>query len=448
MKMLFAAPFSAAVLLAVGGAAAQESRTAPLDFEGRLLVSISDADMLASAYVDGQLGPREGQDALSVIPLDAPISALQAYEVRAGNSVAGPPTAVRVTPDGRFAIVAETFTPRPEGGDGMDHSFGDLSMSNMVRVVDLADPTAPKVVQELEVATRPEAVSLNGAGDLVAVSFNPAGDGTERPLALIPFEDGRLGAPEYPVVPEWTAGNRLMMAEWHPSEPVLALADVTAETISFVRVASGNGGATLEKWGNTVGTEKETYTIRFTPDGRHLIANAVYWGPDVQGQWTEAPRGSLFSIRLEAGEGADGSIRHALVSRIMTGVSPEGLAISPNGRYAVTTNLERSYLPYDDPRITWWSSLTLAEIDPETGVLTHVGDYAYDGILPEAAAFDASSQFLAVVTYDHFDDARQGGSVDFWRLANDPLEPRRSKLVKTEYSVPVTRGAHSIVLVE
>ncbi|MBW4617582.1 MAG: hypothetical protein KME21_31120 [Desmonostoc vinosum HA7617-LM4] len=38
--------------------------SAPLDFKGRYLVSISDADMLASAYVDGRLGAREGQDTM------------------------------------------------------------------------------------------------------------------------------------------------------------------------------------------------------------------------------------------------------------------------------------------------------------------------------------------------------------------------------------------------
>ena len=64
-----------------------------------------------------------------------------------------------------------------------------------------------------------------------------------------------------------------------------------------------------------------------------------------------------------------------------------------------------------------------------------------------AAAFDASSRFLAVATYDHYDDARPGGSVDFWRLARDPLEPARIELVKTEHAVPVARGVHSMVLV-
>lgn len=36
-------------------------------FEGQYLISVSDADMVASAYVDGQLGPKEGSDQLSII---------------------------------------------------------------------------------------------------------------------------------------------------------------------------------------------------------------------------------------------------------------------------------------------------------------------------------------------------------------------------------------------
>jgi len=185
---------------------------------------------------------------------------------------------------------------------------------------------------------------------------------------------------------------------------------------------------------------------RFTSDGRHLIVNNLFWGPDVEGRWNEAPRGSINSIRLETGTQADGSPRHALVSRAMTGVSPEGLAVSPDGRYVVTTNLERSYLPYDDDRITWFSSLSFFTLDPQTGQLSHIADYPYDGILPEAAAFDASSQYLAVVTYDQFDDRIPGGSIDFWRIAADPLHPQ-PLLVQTRYAIPVTRGAHSMVLV-
>ena len=434
----------AAVVIS-SGAVAQEQRAAPLDFQGRMLLSVSDADMLASAYVNGRLGPREGRDAVSVVPLGGHARDLQAHEIEASNSVAGPPVALAATPDGRHAFVVETWTARPEG-PALEQSFADLKHGDRIAVVDLSDPTQPRIVQNLSLAERPDSVSVNAAGDLLAVTFHPAGAGREQPLALIPFSGGELGTPVYVEVPGLPEGNRLIHAEWHPADGSLALVDSSDARVSFARVSAQGEGYRLEPWGNDVQIGKAPFMARFTPDGRHLIVNNLYWGPDVQGTWNEAPRGDVVSIQLEAGQAADGSPRHALVSRAMTGVSPEGLAISPDGRCVVTTNLERSYLPYDDGRITWFSSLTLMTLDPQTGRLTRIGDFPYDGILPEAAAFDASSRYLAVVTYDHFDDRIAGGSIDFWRIAADPLDPQ-PMLVKTNHSVPVTRGAHSMVLV-
>lgn len=307
---------------------ASPDRAAPLDFQGRYLVSMSDADMLASAYVDGWLGPREGRDTISVMPLGRHVRDLRAYETEASNSVAGPPTAVAVTPNGRYAMVVETFKPRPDG-NWQNQTFADLKHGNRIFVFDLSNPTRPTRVQELAIAERPTSISINRNGSLVSVTFHPSGAGAKTPLALIPFSN------------------------------------------------------------------------------RH---------------------------------------RHALIARAITGVSPEGLAISPDGRYVVTTNLERSYLPYDDERITWFSSLSFITLDPQTGQLNHVADYPFDGTLPEAAVFDASSQYLAVAKYDDFDDRVQGGAINFWRIAVDPLNPQ-PMLVQTRYSVPVTRGAHSVVLV-
>jgi hypothetical protein len=444
MKKLLAIGW-AMLLLPTEALAQTLNRAAPLNFQGRYLVSISDADMLASAYVDGQLGPREGRDALSVIPLGGHVRDLRAYETAASNSVAGPPVAVAVTPDGRYALVVETFRPRPDGNE-RNQRFTDLRHGDRILVFDLSNPTRPTQVQELAIAERPDSVSISRDGALVAVTFHPQGAGTKTPLALIPFSNGRLGQPTYPTVPRLPQGQRLIHAEWHPRENVLALVNEDAAEVSFVRVARQGSNVELQPWGNVVQIEKAPYMARFTPDGRHVIVNNLYWGTDVDGRWIEAPRGSVVSIRLGAGTQANGSPRHALVSRAMTGVSPEGIAISPNGRYVVTTNLERSYLPYDDKRITWFSSLTLITLDPQTGQLSRVADYPFDGILPEAAAFDASSQYLAVVNYDHFDDRVRGGSIDFWRIASDPLNPQ-PQLVQTRYSVPVTRGAHSLVLV-
>ena len=222
----------AAGLFALAGAAAPaQSRdlAAPLDFRGRMLISVSDADMLASAYVDGRLGPREGTDALSVIALGAHPRELRAAEVPVSISVAGPPLSVAVTPDGRFAIVVETWAPRPAGGDPLTQTFADLRHGHLLTVVDLADPARPRVAQQVRGLERPDSVSISADGALVAVTLHPEGAGARSPLALYPFRDGRLGEASLPEVPGWRSGDRCTRraasmapsrcAAWRPPTP-------------------------------------------------------------------------------------------------------------------------------------------------------------------------------------------------------------------------------------
>ncbi|MGF1476533.1 MAG: beta-propeller fold lactonase family protein [Geminicoccaceae bacterium] len=415
-----------------------------LSFEGRYLVSVQDADMLASAYVNGQLGPREGRDSLAVIPLDGDPRDWTASEIFASNSVAGPPAAIAITPDGRFAYVIETFTPRPDNDE--PHTFGDLQIGTKLAIFDLSTPATPALVETIEVPGRPLAVRANATGELLAVTYSiEGGAGAEIPLQIFPINaDGTLDEPTSPVIEGWPMGQgNLIDIDWHPEENVIAFADQFGNTLRFARVADD---LSVIPFGNVVDIERTPFRLFFTPDGNHVVVNALYWGPDIQGTWSEAPVGSVLTVRVAAETRDDGTVRHAFIDRVKTGVSPEGLAVSPDGRWVATTNLERSYLPYDDPRITWFSSITLARLDQETGQLSLVGTFNYDGILPEAAVFDNSGNYLAVANYDHFDDRRQGSSIDFWRIQEDPLNVENVQLIKTEHSVPVARGAHSMVI--
>ncbi|MEL6265955.1 MAG: hypothetical protein AAFR52_09970, partial [Pseudomonadota bacterium] len=307
-----------------------------------------------------------------------------------------------------------------------------------------ADPANPVAVQTIEGLLRPDAVRFNHDGSLIAITYHPAGAGTDTPMTLFRFDNGLVGEGVAATIDGWAAGERLIDVAWHPTENTLALLDGSGgATVTFARVTDD---LAIEPFGNVVDVERAPFRIFFTPDGRHVVINALYWGPDIAGRWIEAPVGSINTIRMNAETRADGSVRHAFVDRVPTGVSPEGLAVSPDGRWVATTNLERSYLPYEDGRITWWSSITLARLDEATGQMALVGTFAYDGILPEAAVFDNSGTYLAVATYDHFDDRIEGSSIDFWRIQRDPLNDENVQLVKTGITVPVTRGAHSMVI--
>ena len=424
---------AAAFILAAGQALADGHGAAQLPgLAGTAIVSIHDGDMLASAYVNGQLGPRESNDALSVLSL----SDMSLATVPVSNSVAGAPTAVAVTPDGRFAVVSESFGPRPDGGE----TFGDLPIGSLLTLVDLSDLTNPTVVDTAEIGNRLDGLSLSPDGSVVAVALHQT-DG--RGIAFVELNEGSIGDVSYANLPAIAEGQRISHVEWHPSQDFLAIHTVDQAIVHFAQITRTDDGVTLEPWGNPVLTSKYPFMGRFTPDGAHYLTANLFWGADVPGIWTEAVDGDVMSIRFDAEGAADNGPRHLIVARAPTGASPEGIAISPDGEWAVTTNLEVSYAPADDPRHTPYASLTFIDLNPQNGAMETVGTYYYDGILPEAATFDASGQYVAVVNYDQLPGGAEGGSIDFWRVVGgeDP------KLVQTRTSLAVPHGPHSTQLV-
>ncbi|MCI2422931.1 hypothetical protein MOQ72_36470 [Saccharopolyspora sp. K220] len=403
----------------------------PADFQGRALTLISDADQVPSAYVDGVLGPREGRDALSTIPLSEGV----AHRTDVSNSVAGAPAALTVSPDGRYAFVAETLG---EAGPGAKRS-SDLAPGTTLTLVDVRNTGAPRVLQRIHVGKRLETVDINPAGDLLAVGLNPA-DG--RGVAFVPFHDGRLGTPSYAQFPGVTGDTRICDVTWHPNGRFLGATLCDTGRAVFAQLQRSADTVSLQPWGDSLATGKYPFKLVWSPDGHYALVNNLQWGPDVNGFWTEAPPGNVASVRFDDGPAK----HHEVVDRAPTGVSPEGLVISPDGRSVVTTNLERSYVPAGDPRRTEYSSLSLLTFAPDTGCLGHAGEFPFDGMLPESAVFDASSRYLAVTNFDHFDDSVPGGSVDFWRVTGDPLNPR-PVLVRTDHRIPVQRGPHTVLLV-
>ena len=427
-----------ALTLSVACAAhAQPHVALPSGFGGRLLVTISDADMLASAYIDDKLGPAQGVDTLSVVRLDKN-TALRAVTLPATNSVTGPPAALAVAPDGRYAIIVETLGPRAKNMT----KLSELPLGQTLLVVDLADPDRPKLVQRLACPAQPETVSINAAGSLVAVTFGTRGAGAATPLMIYRFAGGQLSNAVAPAIPGWTLGHELGDAEFSPQDDTLALLDKTAAQVSFVQVAAeGALTPTLTRWGNAVSVGAAPFLVRWTPNGRYVLVNPAEAGADF------TLRGLVMSIRVAASRDAGGAPEHKVVARALTGVIPEGLAISPDGRWVATSNLERSWSPQGAANRTLFSSLTLLRLDPASGALERVGDFAFDGILPETVLFDNSSQFIASTTFDRFDGQTPGGSLDFWRIAPDAADPQRVELVKSNVSLPVTRGAHTMVIV-
>ncbi len=411
------------------------------DFQGAAIATISDGDMKASAYIGGRLGPDPQPDALTITRLSPDLTTLQSASVQVSNSVAGPPSAIALTADQKVAFVTESFGPRSSGGE----TFRDLTAGAKLTAVDISELSAPKVLGTVDLGKRPEGVSVHPSGDLVVATLHPV-DG--RQLAFVPFSDGKMGPVQHVAVPGVEASERISHAEWHPTGEFIALTLVNSAEIMFVRVTREGGRVEVAPWGNKVLTSKYPFMGRFTPDGRHFLTGNLYWGADVPGIWAEAVDGDVTSIRFALQATADrngnSEVRHFLVGRAQASKDPEGIAISPDGRWVVSVNLETSYAPKTDSRLTMYSSVSLLRLDPETGRLSHSDTVRYDGILPEAATFDASGKFVSIVTFDSHDpsvDPKTSASLDFFRVTAD------GKLVMLRRSAPLPRGAHSMQLV-
>ncbi|MBD2102344.1 beta-propeller fold lactonase family protein [Leptolyngbya sp. FACHB-261] len=435
--------FFAAVILAITQSASAKAQSDYLDFRGRFLAVLSDADMEASAYIDNQLGERSPglTDTLTLIPLTRGLARepiTRPITLPVSNSVMAWPNNLAFTPDEKYAFVTETFAPAPKGAT----LRSDIPSGRLLTVIDLRNPQHPKIIDQLDLGNQPRPVAVHPAGNLLAVSLRDP----RRQIALIPFSNGELGTPIFQNLPgindpEANASH----LEWHPSGQFLGVTLADRNEAVFYAVDRTNSSRpNLRAWGQPIMTGKLPGVGHFTPDGRHFIVTNLLWGDDVADQFVGSQHSDLTVINFAESANSRNEVAHRIVSTAAVGGSAEEFAISPDGRFVVSLNMEASYLPQSDQRMTWHSSLTLLSLNSDTGRLTPRTTVPFEGILPEGITFDASGRYLAVATFDHHNPARSGGTVDFWRV----LQGEVPSLLKMDYVIPVMRGAHIVKLVQ
>ena len=422
-------------------------------FAGARLAVLSDGAMLASGYVDTQLGPPVSpvEDTLTLLQFDAEGHARVTASVPVSNSVAGWPNCLDVSPDGRFAIVAETFGPRPASA----RVIADIPPGAVVSVIDLA---AGRVVQSLELGPHPSRVAFHPGGAWVLVTRN----GGDHPITLLPFREGRLGAPiAQPAANAVVAGGPAPEFRWHPSGQFAAVTLPATQKVAFFRLRDLDSATPmLEPWGNQPATGVTPGIARWTHDGRHLLVTNLNWDEDVEESWgLEDNQSTIMAYRFDDGSGEASArvpvrrfrdepsrrpaVHHARVANIAVGAAAENLVVSPDGRWVVTLNMETSFLPPASPAYAPHSSLSLLEFDGESGRLRHHSTTPFVGVLPEGIVFARDGLHLAIATFDHHDPTRRGGSIDFWRLVPGP-QPTLARLPAT---IDVPRGAHVVELI-
>lgn len=411
-------------------------------FAGPGFLVASDADQTATAYATGVLERVEGiEDTLSVVNFPEGGTEPEVAELGVSNSVLGWPSIVEVSPDGNTAYVVESRGTPPQEVEGYDDIFAELPAGSLMSVIDVSEPSEPEILQEVRLATNPSAVSVSPDGDSVSVGFGGLENGYASEddfdsLALLPVEGSRVGEPTYFDVDN--AEGQLadvLEVEWHPSGNFLALT-INDSEVAFFEVVWDGGEPQLEPLGERFTDGTEFTEGVFSPDGGHFVIEDVGWGEGATG-FLFNRRGTLTSVRFDEGG------EHEVVSTARVGVSPEGLAMSPGGDLIATVNMRRTYLqdtlPVYPARAR--SSVSLVEFDNASGELATVAEYFYEGLLPEDAVFDAEGESLAVTIYNYDEEFPEEGAMEFWNVTEKRGEPA---LERTDFDLPVVRGAHTV----
>ena len=412
------------------------------DFSGPGFLVASDADQTATAHATGVLERVEGvEDALSVVRFPEGGTEPEVAELNVSNSVLGWPSIVEVSPDGNTAYVVEPRGTPPPDVESYDDIFVELPAGSLMSLVDISDPSEPEILQEVQLATNPSAVSVSPDEDSVAVGFGglennyASGDDFDS-LALLPVEGSRVGEPTYFDV-ENTEGQLadVLEVEWHPAGDFLALT-INDSEVAFFKAVWSREEPQLEPFGERFTEGTEFTEGVFSPDGDHFIIEDVMWGEGTTG-FLFNRRGTLISIRF------DESGNHEIVSTARVGVSREGLAMSPDGTLIATVNMRRTYLqdalPVYPARAR--SSVSLVEFNSASGELTTADEYFYEGLLPEDAVFDAEGESSAVTIYNYAEEFPEEGVMEFWNVTEEGDGP---PLERTDFTLPVVRGPHTV----
>lgn len=415
------------------------------------IVTIADGDFEAATYATGRLASADApfRDVLSVISLVGEGSP-KIGMVEVSNSVTAPPEVLSLTRDGRTAFVVERLGQR---GPGIETSR-QLSPGRRLFAVDLSDRTRPAVVDTFELAaTHPEAVRVSPDGRTVAVVAN---DDRASIVQLVPFENGRFGRASAHALADHgvtgtstgstprAGGVTASFVDWHPSGRYLAINVYSQNRVAFFEATGPgpDGAPGLRRWGNLVETGLDPFVGRFTPDGRHYLTSD--WGRDFAATTldTRLPitASSISVIRLAEPDATLEAPMHQRVGGTETDRSSEGLAVSPDGRLVATINMRETATLPSSPRFVREATVTLLRFDPEVSTLTKVGDYPFEGVLPEGAAFDATGEHLLVTVFQYHEDrGPAGGGIEVWRVAKGE-RPALERLGR----IPTPHGTHHV----
>ena len=311
---------------------------------------------------EGQVNVKPGTDAVLVMDISSPGHPKIRASLPLVNSLLGPPTNLQITPDGKLGLVANSVN-NVQDGDKWKPVPDDK-----LYVIDLA-ASPPKLIDTVTVNKQPSGLVISHKGDLVLIA-NRAG----KSITALSIQGTTVK-----VIGEIPTGNE-----------VAGIAITPDGTRAFAVMNLVNKVAVFEIDGQKITYDKamdiqagvNPYNIDMTPDGKYAIASATGAGGN---------NADVLTVIETAGPHP-----HA-VHIASAGTGPEGFAIAPNGKWAVTPLLLGSGAKHADWFYTKGGEAVLMHIEAD-GEL-RAGNRLPLGGLPEGVAFSPDSEYVYIGNY-------------------------------------------------
>lgn len=409
-----------------------------LSFDAKAIITISDADMAASAYIDGKFLKEKGtKDALSVVKFPLEKYSEEVKTIGVSNSVLNWTKGMVLSPNNHIAYVVETRGTPQDNISELKNVNADFPAGGFISVVDISDLAQPKVLYKFPTGKNPIAVEISPDGEYLVI----CSEEYEKELQVLELDT--TGKPIRIInKPKDFPSGRITDVSWHPNNNYIAFTLEDSKEVGLIKIArDGPTGKIIRmdllghplKVGNFPGAGQ------FTPDGKYYLVPDLKWGAEAKSEQGYDGKGDMFVLKFNL----EGTSDHFLITKTKVGESPEGFAISPDGNMVIVANMKKSYYPWESLEFSKNSSLSLLTLTTD-GTLTNIGEYEFEGILPQNIAFDKSGNNIAVTVFDYFNFGKHFGGIEFWKV----IKGTKPTLQKQDFKLFLPRGCHALRIVK
>jgi DNA-binding beta-propeller fold protein YncE len=302
-----------------------------------------------------QLIPNAGPDSLTLLNFKSFPPQVE-HLTGIPNTVIGPPSNIAISPDGHWALIADSIRLDPKDpAKWVPH--------DRIHILDL---TSKKVTGGVTAGLQPSGISIRPDGRLALVANRAAGT-----VSVLKLNGGQVSVTQTVEV----------------CEPELSVSDVAISPDGKQALASVQKGGYLAEFkldGDTVTLTGRKYSVYGQPYRCVITGDGAFGLTAGQGFGNGLDADALSVVDLKA---------MRVVDHVALGAVPESIEVSPDGSLVAAVLMSGSNLPANDPGYADHGGLVL--LARQGGTYVKVQELK-TGRIPEGVAFTSDGRHLVV----------------------------------------------------